>query len=105
MKKKIIFYHFYSNPRFPPLLIYLRCKYGVTFVRRCYRDVSAIFFSIAEWTKRNLLGFVYNIHIKLISYSDFKCATDDFQKSWKNVIFKNCIKNLLFEKNQMFDAF
>ena len=32
--------------------------------------LSAIF-SVAEWTKRNLLGFVYNVYIKLISYSDF----------------------------------
>ena len=35
----------------------------------------------------------------------FTCATDDFQKSRKNVIFENCIKNLLFEKIQMFDVF
>ena len=55
-------------------------------------------FSVAEWTKRNVLGFVYNVYIKLISYSDFMCATDDFQKSRKNVIFENCIKNLSFEK-------
>ena len=32
--------------------------------------LSAIF-SVAEWTKRNLLGFVYNVYIKLILYSDF----------------------------------
>ena len=35
----------------------------------------------------------------------FTCATDDFQKSRKNVIFENCIKDLSFEKNQMFDIF
>ena len=28
-------------------------------------------FSVAEWTKRNLLGFVFKVYIKLISYSDF----------------------------------
>ena len=28
----------------------------------------------------------------------FTCATDDFQKSLKNAIFENCIKNLSFEK-------
>ena len=33
------------------------------------------------------------------------CATGDFQKSQKNVTFENCIKNLSFEKNQMFDVF
>ena len=62
--------------------------------------LSAIF-SVAEWTKRNLLDLVF----KLISYSDFTCATDDFQKARKNVIFENCIKNLSFEKDQMFDVF
>ena len=49
--------------------------------------LSAIFFSVAEWTKRNLLGLVFNVYIKLISYSDLTCATDDFQKARKNVIF------------------
>ena len=48
---------------------------------------------------------MYNVQIKLISYSDFTCATDDFQKSQKNAIFENCIKNLSFEKNQIFDIF
>ena len=34
-------YHFLSfntNPRFPPFLLYARCKSGVIFVRRCFRD-------------------------------------------------------------------
>ena len=53
---------------------------------------------VAEWTKRVSLSFVYHYHIKLISYSDFTCATDDFQKSRKNAIFENCVKNLSFEK-------
>ena len=42
---------------------------------------------------------------KIISYSDFTCATDDFQKSRENVIFENCIKNMSFEKIEMFDVF
>ena len=49
-------------------------------------------FSVAEWTNRVLLVFVYHADIKLISYSDFTCATDDFQTSRKNAIFENCIK-------------
>ena len=32
------FYHFDSNPRFPPFLLLVRFKFGVTFVRRCFRD-------------------------------------------------------------------
>ena len=34
----------------------------------------------------------------------FTCATDDFQKYRKNAIFENCITNISFEKNQMFDV-
>ena len=52
-----------------------------------------------------MLGLVFNVYIKLISYSDFTCATDDFQKARKNVTFENCIKNMSFEKDQMFDVF
>ena len=32
------FLSFYTNPRFPPFLLYVMCKSGVTFVRRCFRD-------------------------------------------------------------------
>ena len=42
--------------------------------------LSDIFF-VAEWTNRVLLVFVYHVDIKLISYSDFTCAPEDFQKS------------------------
>ena len=35
----IHFYHFDSDPRFPPFLLYVRWKSGVTFVRRCFRAV------------------------------------------------------------------
>ena len=65
-------------------------------------------FAVAEWTirlNRVLLVFVYHVDIKLISYSDFTCAADDFQKSRKNGIFENCIKILSFEKIEMFDVF
>ena len=34
----INFYHFNSDPRFPPFLLYVRWKSGVTFVQRCFRD-------------------------------------------------------------------
>ena len=36
--KIIHFYHFDSDRRFPPFLLYVRWKSGVTFVRRCFRD-------------------------------------------------------------------
>ena len=38
--KIITFYHFDSDPRFLPFLLYVRCKSGVTFVRRCFCDVK-----------------------------------------------------------------
>ena len=66
--------------------------------------LSAIF-SVAEWTNENVLDLVFNVYIKLISYSDFTCASDDFQKARKNVILENRIKNLSFEKDHMFDVF
>ena len=37
-----IFFIFNTNPRFPPLLLYVRCKSGVTFTRRSFRDVTEI---------------------------------------------------------------
>ena len=36
--KIIHFYHFDSDPRFHPILLYVRWKSWVTFVRRCFRD-------------------------------------------------------------------
>ena len=32
------FYRFNTNPRFPPFLLYVKCKSGVTFVQRCFSD-------------------------------------------------------------------
>ena len=40
--ENITFYHFNINPRFPPFLLYVRCKSGVTFVRRCSRDANFV---------------------------------------------------------------
>ena len=37
--KIIHFYHFDSDPRFSPFLLYVRWKSGVTIVRKCFRDV------------------------------------------------------------------
>ena len=64
--------------------------------------LSAIFFPLQNGL--NEICWILS-SIKLISYSEFACATDDFQKARKNVIFENCIKNLSFEKDQMFDVF
>ena len=39
ISKFFTFYHFDSVPRFPLFLLYVTWKSGVTFVRRCFRDV------------------------------------------------------------------
>ena len=36
--KIIRFYHLDVDSRFPQFLLYVRCKSGVTFVQRCFRD-------------------------------------------------------------------
>ena len=41
ISKFFTFYHFDSDPRYTPFLLYVRWKSGVTFVRRCVRDVRA----------------------------------------------------------------
>ena len=40
------FYDFDPDPRFPPFLLYIRWKSGVTFVRRCFRDDFFITFAL-----------------------------------------------------------
>ena len=37
--RNIEIFHFESDPRFPPFLLHVRWKSGVTFVRRCFRNV------------------------------------------------------------------
>ena len=32
------YYHSDCKPRFPPFLLYVRCKFEVTFVRGCFSD-------------------------------------------------------------------
>ena len=33
-----MFFIFNTDPRFPPFLLYVRCKSGVTFIQRSFRD-------------------------------------------------------------------
>ena len=62
--KIIYFYHFDSDPRFLPFLLYLRWKSGVNFVRRCFRDVlMQLFFDVSLAPKDPIiqrLSFHYN---------------------------------------------
>ena len=95
----------------------LACNLGAEFAMLCSIyyllfdcEMFSVFLFLEEVTvcKMDLTTFVgfclpYSQKIDLIVI--FKCATDDFQKSWKNVIFEHCVKNLLFVKVQMFDDF
>ena len=47
-RKLFTFYHFDFDPRFPPFLLYFRWKFGVTFVRRCFRDVCLDLFLMVK---------------------------------------------------------
>ena len=51
--KIITFYQFDSDPRFPPFLVYVRWKSGVTFVLRCFRDDSMRFCHGFPWVFKN----------------------------------------------------
>ena len=50
LRRNFHFLSFNTNPRFSPLLLYMyvRCKSGVTFVRRCFRDGSLNFSSFSN---------------------------------------------------------
>ena len=45
------FLSFNTNPRFPPFLLYVRCKSGVTFVWRCFRH-GFVFYIVCDSFKR-----------------------------------------------------
>ena len=68
--KIIHFYQFDSDPRFTPFLLYVRCKSGVTFVRRCFRDAFKTCHDIVSVLERNCLHMVLTV--------------DDFLKSLMN---------------------
>ena len=51
----IHFYHFDSDPRFPPFLLYVRLKPGVTFVRRCFRDAKHVNMFLSDHGYETLL--------------------------------------------------
>ena len=66
-----IFYHFDSDPRFPPFLLYVRWKSRVSFVRRCFRDAQIILGSIIpllEKIEPNVTGNQGKIQFQIISF-------------------------------------
>ena len=48
--RQAIFFIFSTNPRFPPVLLYVRCKTGVTFIRRSFRDEDK------QWSETVTIG-------------------------------------------------
>ena len=71
--KIIHFYHFDSDPRFPPFLLYVRWKSGVTFVRRYFRDVSD------------------NLLLKVLYYKQFLIEVCSLKQG-----FNACLSGVLF---------
>ena len=94
-----IFFIFNTNPRFPPFLLYVRCKSGVTFIRRSFRDVVVFviwylffflflfylfFFFIYiynEWTKYRILTYREAI-ISVAYISEDSLSLFVFSSSW-----------------------
>ena len=55
-----------SDPRFPPFLLYVRWKSGVTFVRRCFRDEwssarahSSLYICIFDYSHVGFEGIIW----------------------------------------------
>ena len=44
-----------TYPRFPPFILYFRCKLGVTFARRCFRDAEQNQYKITGKTREKVL--------------------------------------------------
>ena len=77
ISKFLTFYHFHSDPRFFPFLLYVRWKSGVTFVRRWFRDVSEsvpigapnvgkdIYLFIYYENVVNIYTYIYKINIHM----------------------------------------
>ena len=55
------FLSFNTNPRFPPFLLYVRCKSRVTSVRRCFRDARLWSLSFRNGTKVK-----HDLHIRVM---------------------------------------
>ena len=49
---------FRFGPRFSPFLLYVRWKSGVTFVRRCFRDVLVVAFTGFSFSSKFSYFFV-----------------------------------------------
>ena len=62
------FLSFNTNPRFPPFLLYVRCKSGITFVRRCFCDEEKHLIA----NKPLYMAFVY------LETKAFDCVHQDF---------------------------
>ena len=68
-----MFYHFDTNPRFPPFLLYVRWKSGVTFVRRCFRDaMKSLPISLSFLTDGPVLTVQTQIRLVLTNSADLE---------------------------------
>ena len=78
--KIIHFYHFDSDPRFPPFLLYVRWKSGVTFVKRCFGDEFSSWF---DYFYSNSIS----ISFKLINHFIGKLVKLQFQHQYCHVLW------------------
>ena len=82
--KNTHFYHFDSDPRFPPFLLYVRWKYGVTFVWRCFRDDPA---EVVKHQKFVLTNRVMQLHLT----TSVKCAVMKIQQEKISFFVSNAV--------------
>ena len=74
------FYHFDSDPRFPPFLQYVRWKSGVTFVRRCFCDGKIVVLIVSESGQYLLFTFAntaLEVSITATHFSTFNLICQD----------------------------
>ena len=93
----------YKLENIHPIRIRIKIVYGwyarLTVNPKCE---AVRYFSFAEFTKRVLSGFVYNVYIKLISYSEFYVCYWWYSKISENCDFwKLCKKSIVWKKSNV----
>ena len=95
ISKIFTLYHFDSDPRFSPFLLYSRWKSGVTFVRRCFRDVTCFAMKLEKISNADHTNYKNNVIVGsvtfLLSFEYFSvayhgnyrsCARSEFVPCW-----------------------
>ena len=78
MEKFPFFVVLIPTPDFPPFLLYVRCKCGVTFVRRCFRDEEQVQSEVKPLhtaSASKVLPITGMVHVVFYPDFNFKCDT------------------------------